>query len=89
MLSLNCNFIFKILAAAYGRPRVATAPPTCAQELKPSDIADHVDSVNQQSPDYPTSPRLREPVTDFDFSFQPTKPNSKNTKNLVFLSIYF
>ncbi|KAK6633702.1 hypothetical protein RUM44_004309 [Polyplax serrata] len=64
--------------ATYGRSRVATAPPTCVQELKSStDNIDHLDSTNQQS-DFPTSPRLREPVTDFDFSFQPTKPNSNS-----------
>lgn len=64
--------------AAFGRPRVVTAPPTCVQELKPAiDNVDHIDTTNQQSPDLPTSPRLREPVTEPEFSYQPNKANSK------------
>lgn len=72
--------------AQFGRPRVVTAPPTCVQELKPAiDNVDHLDSANQQSPDLPTSPRLREPVTEPEFSFQPNKPNSK----LPFFGVFF
>lgn len=65
-------------AGVYGRPRVATAPPTCVQELKPTDKADHLESTNQQW-HFLTNPTIKEPVTDFDFSFQPAKPNSKAT----------
>ncbi|KAL0281246.1 UNVERIFIED_CONTAM: hypothetical protein PYX00_002293 [Menopon gallinae] len=63
--------------ATFGRPRVVTAPPTCVQELKPAiDNVDQIDTTNQQSPDLPTSPRLREPVTEPEFSYQPNKANS-------------
>lgn len=73
------KIFFSHAGSPYVRSKVATAPPTCVQESKPSAescVNNHVETATHQSPDFPTSPRLRESATDLEFSFQPSKPNS-------------